>query len=126
MKIEHIAFNVKDPVAFASWYSKHFGLKVVCHKPEANQTHFLSDDSGTIIEIYCNPADQVPDYKSQNPLIFHLAFVSEDPETDANMLLNDGATWVNEVRLNKNTHLIMIRDPWGIAVQLCKRSPSLL
>jgi glyoxylase I family protein len=33
MKIEHIAFNVADPVAVAAWYAEHLGLTVVVHKP---------------------------------------------------------------------------------------------
>jgi len=26
MKLEHVAFNVKDPVAVAAWYNSHLGL----------------------------------------------------------------------------------------------------
>lgn len=124
MKIEHIAYNVSDPVALAAWYVKHLGLEIVFHNPEANQTHFLSDGAGSIIEIYCNPADQVPNYKQQHPLIFHLAFASQDAAADSSRLIEAGASYVEEKRPNADSQLIMLRDPWGIALQICQRSPA--
>jgi catechol 2,3-dioxygenase-like lactoylglutathione lyase family enzyme len=125
MKLEHIAFNVKDPQAVAAWYVEQLGFEIVVHKPAAHQTHFLSDGSGSVIEIYCNPADQVPDYARQNPLIFHLAVVSEDPVADAERLMAAGAEWVEEVIPEEGSHLIMLRDPWGLALQICKRARPL-
>jgi catechol 2,3-dioxygenase-like lactoylglutathione lyase family enzyme len=126
MKLEHIAFNVNDPEAVAAWYAEHLGFTVVLHKPAAHQTHFLSDGAGSVIEIYCNPANEVPDYASQNPLIFHLAVVSEDPPKDAERLIAAGAQWVEEVIPEEGSHLIMLRDPWGLALQLCKRAKPLV
>ena len=126
MQIEHVAFNVADPLALAGWYVRHFGLRIVRHIPEPNQTHFLADSSSTVLEIYCNPPDQVPDYAAMDPLLFHLAFKSDDPETDALKLIEAGATRVGEVRPDSGSLIIMMRDPWGIAFQLCKRSQPLL
>lgn len=127
MRIEHLAFNVADPVAVAAWYGKHLGLEVVRHLPAPSQTHFLADDAGrTILEIYCNPPDQVPDYASMNPLVFHLAFVSDAPGEDAKRLEAAGASRVEETHLPDGSHLVMLRDPWGLAVQLCKRASPLV
>ena len=126
MKIEHIAFNVADPVAVAAWYCDHFHLRVARHIPQPTQTHFLADAAATILEIYCNPPDQVPDYRSMDPLLFHLAFYSQDPTADAARLVAAGAVMVNETHLPDGSHLIMLRDPWGLALQLCKRSTPLL
>lgn len=87
MKLEHFAINVKDPIKMTKWYTKNLGMKVVRAQNEAPFTHFLADDSGRImIEIYNNPADKVPVYKEMDPLILHLAFVSENPENDKNRL----------------------------------------
>jgi catechol 2,3-dioxygenase-like lactoylglutathione lyase family enzyme len=83
MKLEHLAFNVADPVAVAAWYGEPCGLRVVRHLPERAQTHFLADDGATLIEIYCNPPEDVPDYPSMDPLQFHLAIESADPSADA-------------------------------------------
>lgn len=127
MKIEHIAFNVADPVAVAGWYVKNLGLEIVRHLPTPTQTHFLADDAGaTVIEIYCNPPDQVPDYAAMNPLQFHLAFVSESPDADRALLLAAGASAVDELKFPDGSHLVMLRDPWGVPMQLCKRAASLM
>jgi len=121
MKIEHTAFNVSDPVAVAAWYSNHLGFRIVRHIPQPAQTHFLADENGAMLEIYCNPPEEVPDYPSMDPLIFHMAFVSEDPETDRARLTEAGASFHSEVRTDDGSHLVMMKDPWGLAIQLCKR-----
>jgi glyoxylase I family protein len=126
MILEHIAFNVADPVAVAAWYCEHCGLRVVRHNPERAQTHFLADDGATVIEIYCNPPDNVPDYRSMHPLLFHLALKSVDAVADSKRLAAAGATVVDEVRLPDGSHLIMMRDPWGLALQICQRATPLL
>jgi glyoxylase I family protein len=126
MKIEHFAYNVADPVAVAAWYCAHLGLKVVRHLPQPAQTHFLADDQATVIEIYCNPPDQIPDYSSMDPLLLHIAFASADPTADAARLLAAGATPVSDTTLPDGTQLIMLRDPWGFALQLCKRAHPLI
>jgi len=85
-------------------------------------TTFLRDDSNTILlEIYKNPAADVPPYREMNPLVVHLAFVSDDPTGEKNRLLKAGAVLVSDHQLNDGTHLVMMRDPWGLAIQFCKR-----
>lgn len=126
MKLEHVAINVEDPVAFAEWYTKHLGLRVVRHIPQNAETHFLVDSDSSMIEIYRNPPDQVPDYKSMDPLIVHLAFASADPEADSERLIAAGASFHSEVKLPDGSHLMMMRDPWGLALQLCKRGTPIL
>jgi glyoxylase I family protein len=126
MKIEHLAYNVADPVAVADWYCKHLGLRIVRHLPEPVQCHFLADDASTVLEIYCNPPQEVPDYASWNPLQLHLAFTSEDPTADASRLIIAGATPLTDDILPDGSHLVMLRDPWGLALQLCKRATPLL
>lgn len=83
MKIEHFAINVSNPVEMTDWYVEHIGLKVVKQEKKAPHTAFLADDGGRVmLEIYKNPPDGVPDYESMNPLIVHLALVSENPNED--------------------------------------------
>ena len=127
MKLEHFALNVIDPVAMAKWYVEHIGLTVVRQVTDAPYTHFLADSSGTVLlEIYNNPPDQVPPYAAMDPLLLHVAFVSEDPEADKVALLAAGATLVDELQLDDGSQLVMLRDPWGLALQLCKRGLSML
>jgi len=126
MKLEHFALNVEDPVAVAAWYVQHLGLRVARHIPAPAQTHFLVDAESTILEIYCNPPDQVPDYRSMDPLLLHLAFTSADPIADSKRLVAAGASYLSDTRLEDGSHLFMLRDPWGLALQLCKRAKALI
>ncbi len=127
MKIEHFALNVADPVAMADWYVEHLGMTVARKLDGAPRTHFLADTSGQVmIEIYNNPPDQVPPYADMNPLLVHLAFVCENPDETRTRLEAAGATFAEEVRIRDGSHLVMMRDPWGLAIQLCKRGQSML
>lgn len=127
MKLEHFALNVEDPKAMTGWYVANLGLTVVKQQQEAPYMTFLADDSGRImIEIYRNPANEVPPYRSMNPLLVHLAFVSENPAQDKARLLEASATEVSDQQLEDGSHLVMLRDPWGLALQLCKRGTPML
>ena len=127
MKLEHFALNVEDPLRMAGWYETFLGLRVVRQTNEAPFTTFLADDSGRImIEIYNKPANEVPNYREMNPLLVHLAFVSDNPEEDKNRLLTAGASLETDQHLEDGSHLVMLRDPWGLAVQLCKRGVPML
>jgi glyoxylase I family protein len=122
MKIEHFALNVADPVKMADWYCENLGMRVVRKIDGKANTHFLADSAGTVMtEIYNNPVDSVPNYRAQDPLILHLAFVSENPVDDSARLIRAGASKADEVKLPDGSHLVMLRDPWGLAIQLCKR-----
>jgi catechol 2,3-dioxygenase-like lactoylglutathione lyase family enzyme len=123
LKIEHVAIQVPDPAAMAGWYVEHLGFSVRRRMTEPPHTHFLADSSGQVmIEIYRNPAAPVPDYRGQSPLVYHLALESPDVEADRKRLMAAGATAVSDVdRLAGGDVLAMLRDPWGIPLQLAKR-----
>ena len=121
MKIEHIATNVADPVAVAAWYCEHLGMRIVRHKPEPAEMHFLTDEAGSMWEIYRNPPDNIPNYAAMDSLQLHLAFVSEDPAVDSDRLIAAGASKESEANLPDGSQLVMLRDPWGLTLQLCKR-----
>ncbi|GAB3821906.1 VOC family protein [Pontibacter rugosus] len=127
MKLEHFALNVENPVEMAAWYTKHLGLSIVKQQKEAPYMTFLADDSGRImIEIYCNPVNEVLPYRTMNPLLVHLAFVSADPGQDKERLMKAGASIESDQKLEDGSHLVMLRDPWGLALQLCKRGTPML
>lgn len=127
MKIEHFAINVAEPVKMAQWYVNHLGLKVVVQKASSPFMTFLADESGRVmIEIYNNPTVAVPDYKNTDPLLVHLAFVSENAEEDKNRLIEAGASLCSDKILQDGSHMVMLQDPWGFAIQLCKRAKPLL
>lgn len=127
LNVEHLACNVSEPAAMAAWYVEHLGMRIVRRLPTAPHIHFLADASGrVVIEIYCNAADPVPDYASMHPLRFHVAFAADDPDAARAALVAAGATFVDEQTLADGSRLMMLRDPWGLAVQLCKRTTPLL
>jgi glyoxylase I family protein len=127
MKIEHFAMNVKDPVRMKAWYENNLGMTTVKHVSQPPFTTFMADDSGKVmIEFYNNPTDNVPHYEQMHPLLLHLAFVSENPTKDKERLLSSGATLVSEDTFEDGTHLLMMRDPWGLSIQFCKRGVPML
>lgn len=127
MKFEHFALNVPNPKAMSLWYEEHLGLKVKKKMADAPYMTFLADDSGTImLEIYGNPKGETLEFASLHPLAVHLAFVSENPTVDKARLIAAGACEMSDDTLPDGSHLVMLRDPWGICIQLCKRVISML
>jgi glyoxylase I family protein len=127
LNVEHVACNVSDPAAMAAWYIEHLGMRIVRRVAAPPYIHFLADANGrAVIEIYSNPADPVPDYASMHPLRFHLAFAANDIDADKAALIAAGATMVDEQTTADGSRLMMLRDPWGLALQLCKRTTPLL
>ena len=127
MNVEHFALNVADPAAMAAWYEQHLGCRIVRHGGPPAHAHFVADTGGNVmLEIYRNPPDQVPDYRAMIPLLLHVAFVSEDPAADKARLLAAGASPAEEARLPDGSHIVTLRDPWGLCIQLCKRGTPLL
>ena len=128
MDIEHVGYQVQDPVAAARWYVEHCGLRVVRDVGPPTHTTFLADSSGHVmIEIYNNTSVGVPDYKRMDPLWLHVAFESADVPADRARLLAAGATAVGEiVTIPSGDVLAMLRDPWGLAIQLACREKAMI
>jgi hypothetical protein len=49
-----------------------------------------------------------------------------DPQTLKSKLLNAGATLEEDLKLEDGSNLIMMRDPFGVCVQLCKRGKPMM
>ena len=106
----------------AEWYVKHCKMKIVIQVDGPPHTRFLTDTEGrTAIEIYSNLSAATPDYANQHPLIYHHAFAVDDLDGEKARLMEAGATFVEEVNLDSGARLIMLRDPWGIPLQLVRR-----
>lgn len=123
MKIEHTAYQVRDPVAVGEWYVEHFGMTVKRSQAESPFMRFLADDGdGVMLEFYSNPAVEVPDYRDLHPVVFHLAFLTNDVRATRARLLAAGATAEGEMSVTSaGDEMAMLRDPWGLPVQLIKR-----
>src|SRR3954451_21062892 len=99
-------------------------MRVVRSLTEAPFTHFLADGSGrVVVELYGHDKAPVPDYASMDPLVFHIAFVSDDVGRTLRRLLAAGATGAGEVTVTPaGDEMLFLRDPWGVALQLVKRA----
>jgi len=128
MKIEHAAYVMDDPAAAAAWYVEHLGFEIKRAMEVSPFGHFLADGGGAVmIEIYNNPAVEVPDYAAIDPLVLHLALASEDVPADYARLTAAGATGVEPPRLEPTGDAIaMVRDPWGFAIQLVQRAEPMV
>jgi len=122
VRFEHFGINVPDAAAMARWYVKNCNMKIVRAVP-MNQTHFLADERGQVmIEIYTNPASAIPEHFAEHPLRFHFAFAVTEPSVLKEKLVAAGASVVEELKMDDGSHLITLRDPWGVPFQLCKRA----
>ncbi len=128
LRFEHFAINVADPVAVAGWYCTNLGMKVVRRGDPPVNIHFLADAGGRVVlEIYCNPPDNVPDYPTQDPQVLHLAFAAADLDAERDRLLSAGATVAAETFTTPaGDRLAMLRDPWGFALQLTERVQTMV
>ncbi|MGD1044308.1 MAG: VOC family protein [Bacteroidota bacterium] len=127
-RLEHIAFNVKDPAAVAKWYCNHLGIKIVRKSLPPANTHFIGDTSGYMtFELYNNPDVPVPEYVSFSHMSLHLAFMVDDVKAMRDSLLAAGAKLVEDVTLTPaGDQVLMLRDPWGLAIQFVKRISPML
>lgn len=126
MDIEHIALNVAEPAKMAAWYVEHLGMRVLRKLSEAPFTHFIADRSGRVVlELYRQNAP-IPDYRSMDPMVLHVAFKTDDVRREQARLVAAGATVAKDFAASPNgDEMSFLRDPWGLTVQLVKRGQPL-
>lgn len=123
MIFEHFALNIANLGEVVSWYVQHVGLKVVNQQKESPFMTFLADSSNRVIlELYHRPDERITNFAEQHPLTFHVAFVSENAKEDRLRLEKRGASFIEEVKKEDGSHLVMLRGPWGLPLQLCQRA----
>ncbi|MGO8690348.1 MAG: VOC family protein [Thermoguttaceae bacterium] len=127
MRLEHIALQVADAAAMADWYVTHLGFGIRRRSDQPTVARFLADDSGSILfEIYCSPNAPVPDYGRMSPTVLHLAVLSADLAADVLRLVAAGATLLSGPETSGGDHFAMLRDPWGMPLQLVRRAEPML
>jgi uncharacterized glyoxalase superfamily protein PhnB len=103
-------------------------MKVRRKGPPPANMHFISDARcNMMLELYHNAEAAVPDYRSVDPLSFHIAFMVDDVEAVQQALLGAGATLVEAVKVTEaGDQLAMLRDPWGVPIQFARRAKPML
>ncbi len=123
MRFEHFAINVAGPAVVAAWYVERLGLRLLRAMPEPPFIHFLGDSEGRVfLELYENPKAAVGTAANRHHLELHLAFAVPDAEAAARPLLAAGCTLLDDVRQPDGSRLLMLRDPFGLCLQLCQRT----
>lgn len=128
MKIEHTAYQVADAAATARWYVEHLGMTIKRSMEASPFAHFLADTGDRVmLEFYTNPALDTPDYFALHPLIFHLAYLADDVAATRGRLLAAGATAEGEISVTAGgDEMCLLRDPWGLPLQLVRRQSPMI
>ncbi len=128
MNIEHIGINIKDPQSAARWYVDNLGWKIIRQGGPPAHGRFLADSAGRgIMEVYCNTKAAIPDYFAMDPVVLHVAVASGDVRADRQRLVDAGATPEGEIAVTPDgDQIAMVRDPWGLPLQLVKRAKPLV
>ena len=123
-----MGYQMPDPVGAARWYVENLGLRVARSFGDPPFAFFLADSSGHVmIEVYSNPKAPMPDYRSVDPLVLHLAFECRDVEGVRSHLLAAGATAEGDVLRPPNGDVLAtLRDPWGFPIQLARRASPMI
>ena len=127
-RAEHFAFNVSDPAAVAKWYCDNLGMKILRKSAPPATTHFIVDSAGTMtLELYRNEKAAIPDYASISHISLHLAFTVDDVSEARTRLLTAGAKLAEDVFITPSgDRILMLRDPWGMALQFTVRVSPML
>jgi glyoxylase I family protein len=127
MKLEHAAINVPDPIGLAQWLASHLGMRIVVANSTSPFAHFLSDEAGSMIEIYNNPIAPMPDYSQVDPFNLHFAFASINIEGDRDRLVAAGAKALSEIGVSAaGDKLLFLRAPGDVPIQLVQRKKPLV
>jgi uncharacterized glyoxalase superfamily protein PhnB len=125
---EHMAFNVKDPPTIAQWYVDHMEMKIYRSGPPPSSTRFVGDAAGNMMfELYNNPAAPPLDYPAFSHMSMHLAFMVDNVKTTRDSLLVAGAKIVEDITTTPSgDQVLMMRDPFGLAIQFVMRVNPML
>ena len=102
-------------------------MRVVRTGEAPGNARFLADDEGrSVLEIYAGTLP-LPPYASMDPLVLHVAFAPDDVGATRARLIAAGATPEGEVVVTPSgDQFAMLRDPWGLALQLAGRARPLV
>jgi catechol 2,3-dioxygenase-like lactoylglutathione lyase family enzyme len=124
-QIEHIGFSVRSPIEMAQWYERVLGFRIAFSAHDAKKAvAFVEDSSGhSVLELGQLPGIEPLCDVSTHPLQFHIALASDDPQQDADYLVRNGASFIEECTIKRpGEQLLLLKDPWGNSIQLARRS----
>ena len=127
MNLEHVAINVPNVLEQVQWWREHLGLRIVSAGDVAPYMNFVTDDNGSMVELYSNKEMEPLDFAQINPFNLHFAFSVDDMEGERDRLIQAGATPDGEINdTPSGDKLCFLRDPWNVTVQLVQRKPPMI
>ncbi len=127
MNLEHVAINVPNVQEQAQWWKEHLGLRIVVAGDVAPYMNFVTDDNGSMVELYSQEDVAPLDYAQINPFNLHFAFSVDDMESERERLIQAGATPEGEINNTPaGDKLCFLRDPWQVTVQLVQRKTPMI
>ena len=128
IRLEHVALNVNDPAAMADWYAENLDMVIVWKGDAPGNGRFVADAGRNVmLELYHNTDVMIPEYPLIDWHVFHVAFLVDDIEAVRARLIKAGATPDTEITTKDNgDQMMMLRDPWGVALQFFKRAQPML
>lgn len=128
MGVEHIGLSVPAPRSMAEWYCRHLGFRHIRGGgSDSEGVAFIVDDAGeTVLEIFkLHDVDALP-LRDLAPIQLHVAIDCKTPYDTAMALVQYGAEFVGEAPRNAYPgEKYLIRDPWGLVIQLLDRETKL-
>lgn len=123
-QIEHIGIAVEAPIEMARWYHETLGFDIkLCLGDDTHGVAFVEEQGRKMtIELFKIP--EAPPLKSslQHHLQFHIAFECDDPDSAAEELVQQGATFIEKCpRKMEGDYLLVLNDPWGNCIQFVRR-----
>ena len=127
MNLEHVAINVPNVLEQVQWWREHLGLRIVSASDVAPYMNFVTDDNGSMVELYSNDEMEPLDFAQINPFNLHFAFSVDDMEGERERLIQAGATPDGEINNTPSgDKLCFLRDPWNVTVQLVQRKTPMI
>ena len=128
MNLEHVAINVPNVLEQVQWWREHLGLRIVLSSGDvAPYMNFVTDDNGSMVELYSNNEMEPLDFAQINPFNLHFAFSVDDMEGERERLIQAGATPDGEINdTPSGDKLCFLRDPWNVTVQLVQRKTPMI
>jgi glyoxylase I family protein len=122
--LEHVALALPDPMAGADWYVRNLGFRLARASSEPPYAHFiLAPGGGVLVEFFHDLGTAPPDYRKVDAMAAHLAFAVDDVDAAVAKLVAAGAVPDRApVRSPAGDRHAVVRDPWGVPLQLITRA----
>jgi glyoxylase I family protein len=126
MYVEHMGICVGHPFEMADWYVRNFDFEILKKSGTKDDgVVFIGDGKGnTVLELYNAPGTGKINFSSLTPLQFHIAIEVESPYEKSLELEKAGAK-IEGKPVSDNDWKYMVRDPWGLTLQILNRQPKL-